>query len=420
MEDLLEAMLRPENLTEAWKNVRRNNGAPGIDGVRVEDYPVHVRAKWPDIVCQLREGTYRPAPVKRVVIPKPDGGERQLGIPTVQDRHIQQALLQILTPLFEARFSDASYGFRPGRSAHQAVEAARNHIAAGYEWVADIDLEKYFDRVNHDILMSRVRRVVKDLRIVRLVRSYLNAGVMENGVCVRSDEGTPQGGPLSPLLANILLDDLDKALEQRGHRFVRYADDCNIYVKSPRSGERVMAGVRDYLEKKLKLKVNEKKSAVARPKDRKFLGFSFMKRKGQILVRIAPRSIERFKENVRRYTRRNWSIDLDRRLHVLNRYLRGWLGYYRKIDTPSILQELDEWIRRRLRTCVLKQWKTPKNIWRNLVAQGVTRKEAAKLAGSRKGWWRRSRTPQMNKALGLAWWAERGLMSLSTVYQASR
>lgn len=420
MEDLLEAMLRPDNLTEAWKNVRRNNGAPGIDGIRVEDYPVHVRAKWPDIVCQLREGTYRPAPVKRVVIPKPDGGERQLGIPTVQDRHIQQALLQILTPLFEARFSDASYGFRPGRSAHQAVEAARNHIAAGYEWVVDIDLEKYFDRVNHDILMSRVRRVVKDLRIVRLIRSYLNAGVMENGVCVRSDEGTPQGGPLSPLLANILLDDLDKALEQRGHRFVRYADDCNIYVKSSRSGERVMAGVRDYLEKKLKLKVNEKKSAVARPKDRKFLGFSFMKRKGQILVRIAPRSIERFKENVRRYTRRNWSIDLDRRLHVLNRYLRGWLGYYRKIDTPSVLQELDEWIRRRLRTCVLKQWKTPKNIWRNLVAQGVTRKEAAKLAGSRKGWWRRSRTPQMNKALGLAWWAERGLMSLSTVYQASR
>ncbi|UNO50569.1 group II intron reverse transcriptase/maturase [Alicyclobacillus acidoterrestris] len=417
--DLMEQVVERENLLEALRRVERNKGAAGVDGMEIKSFRPFLMDNWSRIREELLRGTYKPMPVRRVEIPKPDGGIRMLGIPTVQDRLIQQALLQVLTPIFDPMFSTSSHGFRAGHSARMAVNQARNYVSEGYRWVVDMDLAQFFDRVNHDMLMARVARKVMDKRILRLIRRYLEAGILVNGVCVRSEEGTPQGGPMSPLLANILLDDLDKELERRGHRFVRYADDCNIYVSSRRAGERVMEGVRKYVEGRLKLKVNVEKSAVDRPWKRKFLGFSFTMEK-RTRIRVAPKSLKRFKDRVRELTRRSRGQSMASRVEKLNAYLRGWAGYYRYAETRSVFEQLDEWTRRRLRMCLLKQWKQSKTKRRKLVSLGIPREWAVNISSSRKGHWRLSNTPQMNKALGLTYWREQGLVSLVERYDSLR
>lgn len=335
------------------------------------------------------------------------------------DRLIQQALLQVLTPIFDPKFSPLSYGFRRGYSAQQAVKQAQSFIRQGFRFVVDMDLEKFFDRVNHDILMSKLAKKIEDKRVLRLIRRYLQAGIMINGVCIASEEGTPQGGPLSPLLANIMLDDLDKELTKRGHRFVRYADDCNVYVQSRRAGERVLHSVKQFVEERLKLKINMEKSAVDRPWRRKFLGFSFTHNKDPRL-RLAPKTVKRFKDKVRKLTSRRKSQTMQNRIRALNVYLQGWSGYFRIADTKSVFQSLDEWTRRRLRMCLLKQWKKPKTKKRNLVALGSSPEWASLISGSRKGYWRLANTPQMNKALGIAYWQFQGLKSLVERYNALR
>ena len=355
-ERLLEEVLERGNLVRALKRVERNRGAAGVDGMGVEGLRAYLTEHWVAIRERLLEGTYEPSPVRRVEVPKPEGGKRQLGIPTVLDRFIQQAIMQALTPLFEPDFANNSYGFRPGRKAHEAVEAARGYVRDGYRWVVDLDLEKFFDRVNHDRLMARVAPKVKDKRVLRLIRRYLESGVMIDGVVVEAVEGTPQGGPLSPLLSNIYLDELDKELEKRGHRFCRYADDCNIYVRSRRSGERVMASMRGFLTGRLKLKVNEAKSAVGRPWERKFLGFSLTVHK-EPRIRIAPKSLERLKGRLRELTRRNRSQEMKERIEQINAHVGGWVGHFAKAETPSVLEKLDKWLLRRLRACVWKTWK---------------------------------------------------------------
>jgi group II intron reverse transcriptase/maturase len=417
--ELMEQVVERENMLQALRRVQQNKGAPGVDGMDVKELTPFLKEHWQGIREELLNDAYKPKPVRRVEIPKPDGGVRLLGIPTVLDRLIQQVLLQVLTPVFDPEFSEHSYGFRPGRSAHQAVKAAQKYIEGGYRYTVDIDLEKFFDRVNHDMLMARVARKVKDKRVLRLIRRYLQAGVMVDGVCIDTQEGTPQGGPLSPLLANIMLDDLDKELEKRGHRFARYADDCNIYVKTQRAGERVMASVREFVEERLKLKVNEKKSKVDRPWRLKFLGLTFTWEE-KPRIRIAPKALERFKDRIRELTQRSRGISMKRRLGELNTYLRGWIGYFRLADTKSVIEELDGWIRRRLRMCVLKQWKRSKTRYRHLVTLGIDPEEARKLAGSRKGYWRLSKTPQMSKALDSAYWQSQGLLSLVATYRLLR
>ena len=352
-------------------------------------------------------------------IPKPDGGVRLLGIPTVMDRLIQQAIAQVLTSLFDPLFSPHSHGFRPGRRAHDAVQAAQGYIREGYTWVVDIDLEKYFDQVNHDMLMTRVYRVVKDKRVLKLIRRYLQSGVMVNGVVMETERGTPQGGPLSPLLANIMLDDLDKELEKRGHRFVRYADDCNIYVKTERAGQRVMSSVRQFLEKKLKLKVNEKKSAVARAGQRKFLGFSFFRRKGEVLIRIADQALQRLHERLRALTRRTRSGRLEEIIRQINEYLRGWMGYFRLADTPSVFEDVDRWLRRRLRQLLWKRWKRGTTRWRELVSLGVPRRLAA-LGATGTSPWHMAATPVVHTALRNAFWQSQGLCTLTEYYHQLR
>lgn len=410
-----EAVFARENMLTALKRVESNKGAAGIDGMEVKDLSGYLKAHWLEVREALESGKYRPSPVRRVEIAKPDGGVRQLGIPTVQDRLIQQAIAQVLTPMFEAVFSPHSYGFRPGRSAHQAVQQAQEYIREGYDWVVDIDLEKFFDRVNHDMLMARVARVVKDKRVLKLIRAYLNSGVMVNGVVMETEEGTPQGGPLSPLLSNIMLNDLDRELEGRGHKFVRYADDCNIYVKTQRAGERVMEGVKQYLGKKLKLKVNPKKSKVGRATRVKFLGFSFYKRKGEVLIRIADRTKERFMEKMRSLTRRMRSGKLENIIDEINRYVVGWMAYYRVADTPSVFEELDQWIRRRLRQMVWKRWKRGTTRYRELVKLGVHPERAA-CGAIGKSPWHMSLTPVINEALSKAYWQSTGLVSTSSRY----
>jgi group II intron reverse transcriptase/maturase len=416
---LWEAIFERENMLTALKRVESNKGAPGIDGMTVEELKPYLKEHWIEIRTVLNDQTYRPSPVRRVEIPKPDGGVRLLGIPTVVDRLIQQAIAQQLTPLYEPLFSAYSYGFRPGRSAHDAVKQAQGYIQEGYEWAVDIDLEKFFDRVNHDMLMARLARVVQDKRVLKLIRAYLESGVMINGVVVETEEGTPQGGPLSPLLSNIMLDDLDRELEQRGHRFVRYADDCNIYVKTQRAGERVMESVKAFLEKKLKLKVNPKKSKVDRAKQMKFLGFSFYKHNGEIRIRIANRSKERFVEKVRHLTKRTRSGKLETIVTEINRYLVGWMGYYRLANTPSVFEDLDKWIRRRLRQLLWKRWKRGRTRYREFVALGVPRERAA-LGAVGKSPWHMSKTPVINEALSNAYWRNAGLESLSTRYRKLR
>nr|WP_062286090.1 group II intron reverse transcriptase/maturase [Moorella mulderi] len=416
----MEQVVERHNMLAALKRVERNGGAPGVDGIPTERLRDQIRAEWPRIREELLAGTYRPKPVRRVEIPKPGGGKRMLGIPTVMDRLIQQALLQVLTPIFEPQFSESSFGFRPGRRAHDAVKKARQYVEEGYEWAVDLDIEKYFDRVNHDILMARVARKVTDKRVLTLIRRYLTAGVMVNGVVMETVEGTPQGGPISPLLANILLDDLDKELEKRGHKFVRYADDCNIYVKSKRAGERVMASIRKFLQERLKLKINEEKSAVDRPWKLKFLGFSMYKaRAGQILIRLAPQTIDRVKTKIREITSRNKSVKMAERIERLNTYLGGWIGYFALADTPSTFKNIEGWMRRRLRMCLWKQWKRVRTRYRELRALGLPEWVVHEFANARKGPWRMAHGP-MNRALGNAYWQSQGLMSLTERYISLR
>lgn len=416
---LWEVVWERQNLLRAMKRVERNGGAAGIDGMTTEELRPYLNEHWLEIRAALEAQTYRPEPVRRVEIAKPDGGTRQLGIPTVLDRLLQQAISQVLTPLFEPLFSEHSYGFRPGRSAHQAMRQAQTFVQEGYEWVVDIDLEKFFDRVNHDKLMARVARMVGDKRVLKLIRAYLNAGVMINGVVMETEEGTPQGGPLSPVLSNVMLNDLDWELEKRGHRFVRYADDCNIYVRTPRAGERVMESVKAYLEKKLKLKVNSKKSKVDKARQVKFLGFSFFKRKGIVQIRLANRTKERFMEKLRHLTKRTRSGKQEQILEDINHYVIGWIGYYRLADTPSVFEELDSWIRRRLRQLIWKRWKRGPTRYRELVKLGVPKRWAQEGAGG-KSPWHMSASPVIQEALSNAYWQNSGLRSIKERYQELR
>ena len=417
---LMEQIVQKANVQKALKRVISNRGAAGVDKMKVTDLPAFLTHSWPRVRAELLSGTYHPQPVKRVEIPKPGGGTRLLGIPTALDRFIQQAILQVLSPLIDPTFSEASFGFRPGRNAHQAIEQARQYIKEGYEVVVDIDLEKFFDRVNHDILMHRLSCRIADKRLLKLIRAYLTAGVMVEGVRMNVEEGTPQGGPLSPLLANILLDDLDQELTRRGHKFVRYADDCNIYVKTKRAGQRVMESVTEFLSKKLKLTVNSKKSAVDHVKKRKFLGLSFLIRKGDVVVTLSPQSKGRFKTSIRRLTKGCAGWSLKERIHRLNSYLTGWIAYYHLADTFTFFRDMDSWIRRRLRMCLLKQWKKPATIKRNLLAHGIAPIEAAQLSSSRLGYWRLSLSPQMNRAFDTLFWKSIGLVSLLDRYQKLR
>jgi RNA-directed DNA polymerase len=397
-EQLMEEICQAENCKQALARVKSNKGSPGIDGMTVEKLPDYLKQHWPEVREHLLSGTYKPQPVKRVEIPKPDGGIRKLGIPTVLDRLIQQMVLQVLQRSWDPTFSEHSYGFRPGRSAHQAVAQAQQYISEGYGWVVDLDLEKFFDRVNHDKLMARMAQRISDKRVLKLIRRFLQAGVMENGLVSPVDEGTPQGGPLSPLLSNIVLDELDRELERRGHRHTRYADDCNIYVRSQRAGERVMAGITRYLTTKLKLKVNQEKSAVARPKDRKFLGFSFTSDK-EPRRRIAPKAILRFKERIRELTCRTRGISMEQRAQELSAYLRGWRGYFGFCQTPSVLETLDQWLRRRLRSALWKQWKRGTKRFAELRKRGIGSDLAARTAGSSHGPWRLANSPALSYAL---------------------
>ena len=418
MTDLMEQVVERENLIRAWKRVRANKGSPGIDGMTVDDLTGYLKESWPRIREELLRGEYYPQPVKEVLIPKPGGGTRRLGIPTVLDRFIQQAIQQVLSPIYDPTFSDHSYGFRPNRRAHQAVKEAKRHIAEGYEWVVDLDLEKFFDRVNHDILMGKLVRRIGDKRVLRIIRRYLQAGIMVNGVVQERWEGTPQGGPLSPLLSNILLDELDKELEGRGHRFCRYADDGNIYVKSKRAGERVLASIEEFLFKRLKLRVNRAKSAVARYHERGFLGFSFTSGK-TLKVKAADKSLDQFKERVREITRRSRGVSLVQVIEELQEYLRGWIGYFRLVETPRVFEDLDGWIRRRLRCFVVKQWiNNCHTRYKNLIRLGVNDDQARMVAASRKGPWALSNMKPLKIALSNRFFAGKGFIGLLNQYQA--
>lgn len=384
---VMERALSRPNMFAALKRVRKNKGGPGIDGMTVDELPDWLKEHWPRVREDLLAGTYQPQPVKRQLISKPAGGQRELGIPTVLDRLIQQALLQVLQPQLDPGFSDHSYGFRPGRRAHDAIRRAQGYVQAGRRWVVDVDLERFFDRVNHDVLMGKLAARIADKTVLRLIRRYLEAGTMADGVVMERYRGTPQGGPLSPLLANVLLDEVDKELEKRGHAFARYADDCNVYVRSKRAGERVMAHMRRLLDK-LRLRVNEAKSAVARVWDRKFLGFTFWVAPGRtVRRRVASRSLVRMKEQVRRLTRRNCGRSLQQVVEGLRPYLNGWRAYYGIAETPGVLSDLDGWIRHRLRAIQLKQWKRGRTTYRELVARGVRPATAAKVAAHTRSWW---------------------------------
>jgi RNA-directed DNA polymerase len=411
----MEEIVERENLKEALRRVKANKGGPGVDGITFGQLDDHLKQHWPAIRDQLLSGTYRPQPVKRVEIPKPDGGVRKLGIPTVLDRFIQQAVMQVLQQRWDPEFSDRSYGFRPGKSAHQAIAQAQRYIAAGRSWVVDLDLEKFFDRVNHDRLMAQIAKRVDDKRLLKLIRAFLNAGVMENGLLSPSVEGTPQGGPLSPLLSNVVLDELDHELERRGHRYVRYADDCNIYVRSERAGRRVMRSITQFITQRLKLQVNETKSAVARPQERKFLGFSFTD-DPEIRRAIAPKALERFKDKIREITRQAKGVSIETTVKRLATYMVGWRGYFGFCETPEVLIGLIRWVRLRLRCALWRQWKTPRRRRAALLQLGVRPHLAANTAGSGRGPWYLARAKALSVGASNAYFRSLGLPSLFENY----
>ena len=414
---LLEEVLERNNMLLALKRVISNKGSHGVDGMKIDELREHIKKHWDTIKAKILESKYNPSPVRRVEIPKVDGGVRLLGIPTVQDRLIQQAIAQVLSRIYEPLFSNNSFGFRPRRGAKDAVTKSKQYINEGNRWVIDMDLEKFFDKVNHDILMGKLEKKIKDKRLLSLIRKYLKSGILINGVSVTSAEGTPQGGPLSPLLANIMLDELDKELEKRGHKFCRYADDNNVYVKSKRAGIRVMESMIKLIENKLKLKVNKDKSAVDFVSKRKFLGFSFYFAKGGAEIRIHEKSIKRFKDKIKFYTNRNIGISMESRLKKLNQIMMGWINYYGIANAVAKLKELDKWIRRRLRACIWKQWKRISTRHRNLVKLGINKYKAWEYANTRKSYWRISKSPILSKSLNNKYLESLGFVSLTQTYQ---
>jgi group II intron reverse transcriptase/maturase len=421
VEGLWEEVFSRENLARALKRVERKKGASGVDGMTTAELRPWLHQHWPEVRQALDEDTYRPSPVRRVLIPKPDGGERELGVPTVLDRLIQLAITQALIPIWDPKFSEHSYGYRPGRSAQQAVKAAQGYVAEGLVEVVDVDLERFFDRVQHDVLMGRVARVIGDRRLLRLIRRYLEAGVMVSGVKQATEEGTPQGSPLSPLLSNIMLDDLDRELERRGHRFIRYADDLRIYVRSERAGERVLAGVTGFIEKRLKLKVNRKKSSVRHASQAVVLGFGyFFGRNGKVGIRVAEKARERLLHDVRELTGRNWRIAMPERIERLNKRLGGWAGYFARLVPLSDLEKIDGWLRRRLRQVRWKEWKRPRARVRNLRKLGIPEREAHEWGWSGAGSWRMAGSAPLARALPNRYWDDQGLIGLAARWHRLR
>lgn len=414
---LIDEILSKENMETAYKRVRANRGAPGIDGITVEQLGKHLVENWEETKEKILAGIYKPAPVRRVEIPKSDGTKRMLGIPNTTDRLIQQAVLQKLSPIFEKTFSNSSYGFRPERRAHDAVFNSKKYIEKGYIYVVDIDISKFFDNVNHDRLMARVAKTIEDKTVLKLIRRFLQAGVMTEGIKVKTEIGTPQGGPLSPLLANIVLDELDKELERRGHKFSRYADDCNIYVKTPRAGERVMEGITKYIETKLKLGINQKKSAVDKFNKRQFLGFSFYKMKGEVRITIPKKIKDKLRRKIKKLTSRSKSKSTKMRMEDLNKFLIGWLEYYKIADIKTVLITTEENTRRRLRMCIWKQWKRVRTRYKNLKKLGKSHTEAIKYANTRKGYWRISGSAILTTTLTNKYLSEQGLIKLVDRYQ---
>lgn len=415
--NLLENILARDNMILAMKRVIKNKGSHGVDKMKTDELRGHIINHWEAIKDKLLKGTYNPSPVRRVEIPKPNGGIRLLGIPTVLDRMIQQAIAQGLTKLYDPIFSESSYGFRPNKSAKDAILQAKEYINDGNKWVVDIDLEKFFDKVNHDILMERLSRKISDKRLLKLIRKYLTSGIMINGIVVTNAEGTPQGGPLSPLLSNIMLDEIDKELERRGHKFCRYADDCNIYVKSKKAGVRVMESMTKLLESKLKLKVNTDKSKVDLVTRRKFLGFSFYFSKSGVNIRIHEQSYKRFKDKVKEITNRNTGVSMEFRLKKLNQVTVGWLNYFGIAKAKSRIMELEGWIRRRLRACIWKQWKKVRTRYKNLIKLGIQNAKSWEYANTRKSYWRTSGSPILTRALTNTYLEKLGYKSISETYQ---
>ena len=414
---LLEVILDKDNLNQAYQRVKKNGGKHGVDGMKVDELLPYLRQDGEALKQSILSGKYKPQPVRRVEIPKPDGGIRLLGIPTVTDRMLQQGITQVLSPIFEEEFSNSSYGFRPGRNAHQAIEQARAYINEGYTTVVDIDLEKFFDRVNHDKLMYLLSKRIEDKRVLKLIRGYLESGIMIGGLTSPSSEGTPQGGPLSPLLSNIMLHELDKELERRGHRFCRYADDCNIYVKSKRSGERVMESIGEFIEGKLKLRINREKSAVESPGKRKFLGFSFYFKKGEARICIHKKSLARIKAKVKTLTMRSNGKSIGEKIEKLTSLIVGWVNYYKIADMRSHCKRLDEWMRRRLRMCIWKYWKLVRTRFKKLIELGISKFKAWEYANTRKGYWHTANSPILARSLTNAYFSDIGLVCFSDEYR---